>query len=241
MEKNNKSVKVVGYWVSAYVHRVRWALKLKGIEYEYIEEDLFNRSSLLSQLNPVHGKVPVLVHDGNPLPESAIILEYIDEVWTQHPLLPLDAHERAQLRFWAKIIDQKIITSTILAVYSEGEDQERAVKLAVEYLDKIEEKIRGKSFFGGEELGYMDLMMGFAAYLLPVWEEVASVKFIDPSRFPAITAWTDNFLDHPVIKAEYLPPKDELFNFYVGRQKEAIHLLASHSDLGKKMWADLLS
>ncbi|KAH6809018.1 hypothetical protein C2S51_026801 [Perilla frutescens var. frutescens] len=241
MERCEKSVKLVGYWVSLYVHRVRWALKLKGVDYEYIEEDLFNRTSLLSHLNPVHGKVPVLVHDGNPLPESGIILEYIDEVWTQHPLLPLDAHERAQVRFWAKFVDQKVITSTILALCSGGEDQERAVKLAVEYLDKIEEKLRGKSFFGVEELGYMDLMMGFAAYLLPVWEEVASVKFIDPSRFPAIAAWTDNFLDHPVIKAEYLPPKDEMFNFYAGRRKEMLPLCASHSDLGKKVWSSLLS
>lgn len=134
----------------------------------------------------------------------------------------------------------QIITSVSLALFSEGEDQERAVKFTVEYLEKIEELIRGKRFFGGERLGYMDLMLGFVAYMLPIWEEVASMKILDPSRFPAIAAWTDNFLDHPVIKSEYLPPKDETSTFYRDRRKELIPLFASHSDLGKKLWSNLL-
>lgn len=102
------SVKVVGFWVSVFTQRVRWALKLKGVEYVYIEEDILNKSPLLSQLNPVYGKVPVLVHHGKPLPESPIILEYIDQIWPHNPLLPLDPYERAQARFWAKFADEKV-------------------------------------------------------------------------------------------------------------------------------------
>lgn len=75
MEESDGRVEVVGYWISAFVHRVRWSLKLK-----YTEEDIFNQTPLLSHLNPVHGKVPVLIHNGSPLPESAIIIEYIDDV-----------------------------------------------------------------------------------------------------------------------------------------------------------------
>jgi glutathione S-transferase len=76
--------------------RVRLALAEKGIAYERVEIDLRNRPALLYELNPV-GKVPVL-DDGFPLPESPVILEYLEERVPAPPLLPADAAGRARAR-----------------------------------------------------------------------------------------------------------------------------------------------
>ena len=103
-----EQVKLLGIWFSPFVRRIEWALKFKGIEYEYVEEDLTNKSSLLLTSNPVHQKVPVLLHNGNPIVESLVIIEYIDENWKQNPILPQDPHERAKARFWANFIEQKV-------------------------------------------------------------------------------------------------------------------------------------
>lgn len=106
MAEQNKVV-LYGMWASPYVKRVELALKVKGIPYEYVEEDLRNKSPLLLKFNPVHKKVPVLVHNGKAIAESLVIIEYIDETWKTGPqLLPEDPYKRSQIRFWASYMQQ---------------------------------------------------------------------------------------------------------------------------------------
>ncbi|XP_058735821.1 glutathione transferase GST 23-like [Vicia villosa] len=214
----NQNVKLVCLWVSPYSKRVQWALKLKGVDYEYIEEDIFNKSNLLLELNPVHKKVPVLVHGQKPIAESLIILEYIDETWRQCPLMPLHPYQRSHARFWADFGEQKLLQTAFAAMCSSGEYKEKTVKLAREAIEKIEEEIKGKKFFGGDNIGYLDLALGWISYWLPVFEEVGCMQIVDPLKCSAITAWKANFLSHPVIK-DNLPPRDNMLVYFHSRRK----------------------
>ena len=100
---------LLDFWPSMFGMRVRVALAEKGLKYEYREEDLWNKSPLLLEMNPVHKKIPVLIHNGKPICESLIIVQYIDEVWCdKSPLLPSDPYQRAQARFWVDYVDKKV-------------------------------------------------------------------------------------------------------------------------------------
>ncbi|XP_054807183.1 probable glutathione S-transferase [Prosopis cineraria] len=214
-----EDVKVVSFWASLFGRRVEWALKLKGVEYEYIEEDIFNKSSLLLKLNPVHKKVPVLLHHHKPLIESSLILEYIDETWIHCPLLPPQPYQKALARFWSQFAEEKILESAWIAMCFSGDEKESALQVGRESMQKLEDEIGGKKFFGGDNIGYLDIALGWIFYWLPVWEQVGSFQFLGPLKFPDIVAWTANFLNHPIIK-DSLPPRDELLFYYHHRRSQ---------------------
>lgn len=56
------------------------------------------------KLNP-NAVVPTLVHDGRPIIESTIIIEYLEDVFPTPPLLPRDPYQKAMARLWMKKVD----------------------------------------------------------------------------------------------------------------------------------------
>jgi glutathione S-transferase len=108
-------LKLLGTWASPFAIRVKFALALKGLTYEYAEEDLASKSDLLLSSNPVHKKIPVLIHNGLPVCESNVIVEYVDEVFAGPSILSADPYERAIARFWAAYVDDKVYVSLCIS------------------------------------------------------------------------------------------------------------------------------
>ncbi|XP_077214327.1 glutathione transferase GST 23-like [Tasmannia lanceolata] len=204
-----EGVKLFGTWASPFVLRVTLALKLKGIEYEYIEEDLSNKSPLLLQYNPVYEKVPVLVYGQKPVAESLVIFEFIEETWKHNPILPEDPYERAMARFWAKFAEEKCLPAIFNAFCKLGEEQEKFVKEAKENLRTLEEGLKGKKFFGGETMGFADVFAGWIPFWVRVMEEIMGIKIVEEESLPLISQWFEDILDFDIVK-ESLPPRDKL-------------------------------
>ena len=100
-------MKLYGFWRSTCTWRVRIALELKGIEHEYQPVHLLKgeqHQDGYARKNPMR-QVPLLeLDDGTPLAQSMAILDYLDEVYPEPPLLPPEPLLRARARKLAEIV-----------------------------------------------------------------------------------------------------------------------------------------
>ncbi|GKV19058.1 hypothetical protein SLEP1_g29357 [Rubroshorea leprosula] len=197
----SKEVKLLGFWVSPNSRRVEWVLKVEGVEYEYIEEDIYNKSNLLLELNPVHKKVPVLVHDGKILTKGLSTYFGLNFV-------------KSSYRF---------LETAWYAMCTKGEEKQKGLELCKEALEKMEEEVfKGKHILGGDgrsNLGYLDIAVGWIPHWMPVFEEVGSMQILDPLQFPATPAWINRFLNHTMIK-DNLPPREKMLVYFHKRSQE---------------------
>lgn len=89
--------------------KVRICLYEKGLDWEDRRLDSRNNDHLTPEylkLNP-NGVVPTLVHDGTPVIDSSVILEYLDEVFPDVSLTPDNALDRAAMRSWLRYFEEK--------------------------------------------------------------------------------------------------------------------------------------
>src|SRR5262249_61141984 len=101
----------------------------KGIEYEAIEIDLSDRPAWIYEKNDT-GRVPVLEEDGWVLPESAVIMEFLEERYPEPPLLAADPADRSLARL--RIFRQDELTKPYYALrrQEEGAAERLAAQLA---------------------------------------------------------------------------------------------------------------
>ncbi|CAF2082387.1 unnamed protein product [Brassica rapa] len=200
-------VKVIGAWASPFVMRPRIALNLKSVPYEFLQESFGAKSELLLKSNPVHKKIPVLLHADKPVCESNIIVEYVDETWSASgpSMLPSTPYDRAIARFWAAYIDEKWFPSLKSILKAEGEEEKKAVLAQVEEGNALLEKAfndcsKGKPFFNGDHIGYLDIAFGCFLAWLRVTELAGGHKLIDEVKTPSLSKWAERFCNDPAVK-----------------------------------------
>ena len=213
-----KEVKVLGAWPSPFVMRPRIALSLKSVDHEFIEETMQPKSELLLKSNPVYKKIPVLIHNDKPVCESLIIVQYIDEAFSSGPsILPSDPYDRAIQRFWAAYIDEKWFPS----LQGVGKAQtEEAKAAALEQLkettslleDAFEKCSKGKPFFSGDNIGYLDIALGSYLGWVRVTEKMNNTVLLSQEKTPNLLAWAERFCADDAVK-DYMPETEKLMEF----------------------------
>ena len=102
------TLELYSYWRSSASYRVRIALNLKSLPYVTHGVNLVHHggdqwSDAYRKVNP-QSRVPTLVHDGQRFTQSMAIIEYLDETYPDHRLIPRDPVDRARVRMLSQII-----------------------------------------------------------------------------------------------------------------------------------------
>jgi glutathione S-transferase len=104
---------------SVCAQKVRIALKEKGQEAKdhimTLRGDQYEPTYL--KLNP-NGVVPTLIHDGEPITESSLILYYIDDTFPEPPLMPPEPRQRHRVRMYNKLIDEYVHNSCTILTFA---------------------------------------------------------------------------------------------------------------------------
>ena len=90
--------------------KVRLAMDEKGMEWNSVYVDILKGEQFEPEylkLNP-KGVVPTLVHDDIVIPDSTVIIEYLDQIAPETSTHPADPWERAQARYWTKAVDEDL-------------------------------------------------------------------------------------------------------------------------------------
>ena len=172
-----------------YCARVRIALAEKGVDAELVPVDLDDRPDWLWEKNP-QGKVPVLEEDGGlVLPESVVIMEYLEERYPTPALLPPDPASRAQARLSVARFD------TLLgdAYYAFRRGEAGADERLAGCLGHVD---RGVGAHLDEAFGWVDVAF------LPWLVRARDMLGVDLTPYRAIEERLARFADRPSVAAE---------------------------------------
>ena len=173
-----------------YCARVRIVLAEKGLEYQTVIVDLDERPAWIYAKNPL-GKVPVLEEDDFVVPESAVIMEYLEERYPEPPLWPADPAGRAAGRLLVERFDQ---LSRPYYALRRGDEEARS-KLQERLID-LGSLLMMNAFLTGPDFGIAD-----AAYLPWILRARENLD-VDLEPHPALADWVSRATERPSVTAE---------------------------------------
>lgn len=205
---------LISHALCPYVQRAAIALKEKRAAYERIDIDLSAKPDWFLAVSPL-GKTPVLLAGEQPIFESAVICEYLEDVLAPplHPAAPL---ERAKHRAWIEFA-----SATLNAVWSfytakDAPAYEAATRVLKERFAQLEKVLAEGPYFDGERFSLVDAAFAPAFRYFEVFDQASGVDlFVD---LPKTQAWRHALARRLSVKEAVAPEYPALLREFVVRQ-----------------------
>jgi len=156
-ETKHPQLELISHKLCPYVQRARIVLKERGIPHEIAFIDLADKPAWFREISPL-GKVPLLLVDGQPLFESAVISEFLNDFSQQgsqpgrslpNSMHPLDAFDRARNRSWMEFASSSLDVVASLYKASDLASFERAADTLRHRFDRLEQELGDGPYFNG--------------------------------------------------------------------------------------------
>ena len=210
-------LEIIGTLSCPYVQRTRIVLLEKGLEFAFKEVDLRNKPDWFLAVSP-YGKVPVLNHGDVRLYESAVINEYLEEVFPSPALMPKAPGLRGHARIWIDFCNTYLIPANGKLLRSGPGDERDAARA------KLADRFRQMEFEGLEKLsGPGPYWFGEAISLVditfhPHFERMVATEHYRDAKIPEdcerLLAWREAMRERPSVK-ETSHPAEYYFERYV--------------------------
>lgn len=201
---------------STFAQRTRVVLLEKNINFTPIEIDLLHKPAEFLKVSR-YGKVPAIKYGDVELYESAIVNEYLDEVFPEPPLLPSDPAQKAIARIWIDYANTRFVPAfTKLLRGKDAQEQEQGRREFTEALLYIEQEGLGKlsntgEYWLGDKLSLVDISFYPWFERLPLLSHFR--KFEPPSETPRLQQWWDGLRNRPSIQAVANSPEYYIESF----------------------------
>lgn len=197
---------LISFKLCPFVQRSVIVLNEKKVDYDITYIDLKNPPDWFKQISPL-GKVPVLKVGDEVLFESAVIMEYLDEV-NPPSLHPADPLIKAKNRAWIEFASTLIMAQFNMLMAKEKEASESAEQELRDKLAQLEQQIKGP-LFNGEEFALVDAAFAPIFMRLAMLEEWQPMGLLE--NLPKVKTWSETLLTRDTVKDSVVENLAELY------------------------------
>lgn len=219
------AIELFSFAACPYAQRARMVLIEKELDFELVEIDLYNRPAWFREVSP-YGKVPVLRHEGRIVYESAVIMQYLDEAFPAHPLMPADPYGRALARIWMDYCDSRYLP----AAHRLMAEREHPARLA-EARAKLTEVLRFIEHEGLRKLGDGPYWLGAQptlvdCHFMPFFERFAVYEELAGAEWPEDCTRLRRWYETAGQRRSFIETRHTL-DFHLAQQRKLLEMRAA--------------
>lgn len=201
---------LISFKICPFVQRSVILLLEKAIDFDITYINLKEPPDWFNEISPL-GKVPVLKVGDEVLFESAVIMEYLDEV-NPPSLHPADPLKKAKNRAWIEFASTLIMSQFNMVMAREKEDHEKAKQEMKAKLAMLEKQVAGP-YFNGNDIALVDLAFAPIFMRIQFLEEWHTLGLLD--GLAKVSAWSEALLARESVRNSVTDDLQELYRGHI--------------------------